>query len=63
MLVVLLAGVLAVVGTGIWIDTSLQHAMEPELPGPVTVLNDADAAGLAEARYGAGRLRKPYVDA
>ena len=32
-----------------WIDTSLQHAMEPELPGPVTVLNDADAAGLAEA--------------
>ena len=29
--------------------------MEPELPGPVTVLNDADAAGLAEARYGAGR--------
>ena len=37
-----------------WIDTSLQNAMEPELPGPVTVLNDADAAGLAEARYGAG---------
>lgn len=38
-----------------WIDTSLQKAMEPQLPGPVTVLNDADAAGLAEARYGAGR--------
>jgi len=38
-----------------WIDTSLQHAMEPKLPGPVTVLNDADAAGLAEATYGAGR--------
>jgi polyphosphate glucokinase len=38
-----------------WIDTSLKSAMEPELPGPVTVLNDADAAGLAEARYGAGR--------
>jgi polyphosphate glucokinase len=38
-----------------WIDTSLQHAIEPELPGPVTVLNDADAAGLAEATYGAGR--------
>ena len=38
-----------------WIDTSLQQAMEPKLPGPVTVLNDADAAGLAEATYGAGR--------
>ena len=38
-----------------WIDTSLKAAMEPEMPGPVTVLNDADAAGLAEARYGAGR--------
>lgn len=38
-----------------WIDTSLKGAMEPKLPGPVTVLNDADAAGLAEARYGAGR--------
>ena len=38
-----------------WIDTSLQQAMEPRLPGPVTVLNDADAAGLAEATYGAGR--------
>ena len=44
-----------------WIDTSLQHAMEPELPGPVTVLNDADAAGLAEARYGAGRGRRGLV--
>lgn len=38
-----------------WVDTSLKSAMEPELPGRVTVLNDADAAGLAEARYGAGR--------
>jgi polyphosphate glucokinase len=44
-----------------WIDTSLQHAMEPELPGPVTVLNDADAAGLAEARFGAGRGRRGLV--
>ncbi len=44
-----------------WIDTSLKGAMEPELPGPVTVLNDADAAGLAEARYGAGRGRRGLV--
>ena len=38
-----------------WVGTSLKDAMTPQLPGPVTVLNDADAAGLAEARYGAGR--------
>ena len=44
-----------------WVDTSLKGAMEPELPGPVTVLNDADAAGLAEARYGAGRGRRGLV--
>jgi polyphosphate glucokinase len=44
-----------------WIDTSLKGAMEPELPGQVTVLNDADAAGLAEARYGAGRGRRGLV--
>ena len=25
------------------------------MPGPVTALNDADAAGLAEARYGVGK--------
>jgi len=29
--------------------------MSGKLPGPVTALNDADAAGLAEVRYGAGR--------
>jgi polyphosphate glucokinase len=44
-----------------WIGTSLQGAMEPQLPGPVTVLNDADAAGLAEARYGAGRGKRGLV--
>ncbi len=44
-----------------WVDTSLRNAMEPELPGPVTVLNDADAAGLAEARYGAGRGHRGLV--
>lgn len=37
-----------------WIGTSLVRTAEPHLPGPVTVLNDADAAGLAEVRYGAG---------
>ncbi len=44
-----------------WIGTSLQGEMEKQLPGPVTVLNDADAAGLAEARYGAGRGKHGLV--
>jgi polyphosphate glucokinase len=38
-----------------WKGTSLVEVMSTKLPGPVTALNDADAAGLAEARYGAGR--------
>ncbi len=37
-----------------WKGTSLVKSMA-KLPGPVTGLNDADAAGLAEVRYGAGR--------
>lgn len=38
-----------------WIGSSLVDIAGPHLPGPVTALNDADAAGLAEARYGAGK--------
>jgi polyphosphate glucokinase len=38
-----------------WKGTDLVKIMSPKLPGPVTALNDADAAGLAEVRYGAGR--------
>ena len=38
-----------------WIGTDLKAAFEEHLRRPVTVVNDADAAGLAEARYGAGR--------
>lgn len=34
---------------------SLQETFEDALQRPVHVVNDADAAGLAEARYGAGR--------
>lgn len=37
-----------------WVGTSLVDTLTPVLPGPVTGLNDADAAGLAEVRYGAG---------
>ena len=39
-----------------WIGTNAADVIGAELPGQkVTVLNDADAAGLAEERYGAGR--------
>jgi len=38
-----------------WIGTDLRGTFEEHLRRPVTVVNDADAAGLAEARYGAGR--------
>lgn len=39
-----------------WIGTSARDAISAELNGQaVTVLNDADAAGLAEERFGAGR--------
>lgn len=38
-----------------WVGVDAVALLEPYLGGPVTVLNDADAAGLAEAHYGAGR--------
>lgn len=39
-----------------WIGVRAAELMSAALDGqPVTVLNDADAAGLAEQRYGAGR--------
>jgi polyphosphate glucokinase len=39
-----------------WIGTNARDIFAAELDGQqVTVLNDADAAGLAEARYGAGK--------
>ena len=44
-----------------WKDTNLVQVMSGQLPGPVTALNDADAAGLAEVRYGAGRGHEGVV--
>ena len=45
-----------------WIDTDIDADLERRLPGgPVQTLNDADAAGLAEMRYGAGRDRTGVV--
>jgi polyphosphate glucokinase len=39
-----------------WIGTSVAGAVSDQLDGvAVTVLNDADAAGVAELRFGAGR--------
>jgi polyphosphate glucokinase len=38
-----------------WVDFDAQAALRPMLRRPVMVLNDADAAGMAEMRFGAGR--------
>jgi len=35
-----------------WVDLDAQDFMSESLQLPITVINDADAAGLAEARYG-----------
>jgi polyphosphate glucokinase len=45
-----------------WIDTDALALLGERLGGlPVTVLNDADAAGVAEMRFGQGRDRKGTV--
>jgi polyphosphate glucokinase len=45
-----------------WIGTNAGDIIGAELDGQdVTILNDADAAGLAEERYGAGRDRSGLV--
>lgn len=38
-----------------WIGADVRAALGRAVPGQVEVLNDADAAGLAEVRYGAAR--------
>ena len=37
-----------------WLNTDIDKQLTERLGRPVEVINDADAAGLAEARYGAG---------
>nr|WP_239020719.1 ROK family protein [Nakamurella antarctica] len=44
-----------------WIGTSLVDSVSPHVPGSVTALNDADAAGLAEVRYGAAKGHRGTV--
>ena len=43
------------------IGIDFQRALEKELGGPVRVVNDGDAAGLAEMRWGAGREAEGVV--
>ncbi len=44
-----------------FVGTNLRTALSDATACPVTVLNDADAAGLAEVRFGAGRGRRGVV--
>ncbi|MGW2178830.1 polyphosphate--glucose phosphotransferase [Streptomyces sp. NPDC001732] len=44
-----------------WIDLDARELLGDRLGMPVTILNDADAAGIAEMTFGAGRDRKGTV--
>lgn len=44
-----------------WIGASLSELIGSRLSGPTTFLNDADAAGLAEAHYGVGKGQQGVV--
>jgi polyphosphate glucokinase len=44
-----------------WVDYDLQAHLRTALKAPVYVLNDADAAGLAEMRFGAGAGERGVV--
>ncbi|MEU4128722.1 polyphosphate--glucose phosphotransferase [Streptomyces wuyuanensis] len=44
-----------------WIDVDAAELLRERLGMPVTVLNDADAAGVAEMTFGAGKGRKGTV--
>lgn len=45
----------AVHGDPSWIGVSVEQLLEERLARPIRVLNDADAAGVAEIAYGAGK--------
>ncbi len=44
-----------------WINLDAAKLFERHVGGPVTLINDADAAGIAEMRFGAGVGRKGVV--
>lgn len=44
-----------------WLSTDAEALFTPQIGGPACVLNDADAAGIAEMRFGAGRDKNGVV--
>ena len=44
-----------------WIGTNAGELFSRHIGGPVTVVNDADAAGVAEIRFGAGKDRNGVI--
>jgi polyphosphate glucokinase len=44
-----------------WVGTNAGELFKAHVGGPVEVVNDADAAGIAEMRFGAGRERDGVV--
>ena len=44
-----------------WIGTNMATGLESVIPGTVQTLNDADAAGIAEMAYGAGKGQRGLV--
>lgn len=44
-----------------WIGTDAKSLLEKKLGNPVVVLNDGDAAGIAEMKFGAGRDRDGLI--
>ncbi len=46
---------------GSWVDVNAQELFEQTTDCPVAVLNDADAAGVAEMKFGAGENQKGVV--
>lgn len=44
-----------------WIGSNAGELFSQHVNGPVTVVNDADAAGVAEMRFGAGKDRQGVV--
>jgi len=44
-----------------WVDADAEHLFSEITGSPVTVLNDTDATGIAEMRFGAGRNQKGVV--
>ena len=44
-----------------WIGVDAQTFLGERLTCPITLLNDADAAGLAEVRFGAGQKQNGVV--